>query len=271
MLARDYRPLLIVTSLTAIVTLLTTGGQATTNKPQLQQQQSGQNWAMQAMQALTGGAQVNSVSLAGPVVVVSGENQEQGTISLQSTGIMTSLLTISTSAGNRSETRLWDGFLPSGQWAGLDGQPHQMAQQNCWTDGVWFFPALSLLSDYNDPSMVFVDLGQQQYNGDLVEHIQAYRWPVNMPPDFQQQIQQLSTVDFYLDSQTALPVALTFFRFGDNNVSAMVSTTVTFSQYQSVSGIEVPSQVVRTLNGSAYIQINVTSVGLNGQPPTRPR
>jgi hypothetical protein len=260
-----------VTCLVLAVALLTDALQAATKKPQLQQQQSGLNWAMQATTALTGGISVNTVSLAGSVVVVSDGNQEPGTISLQSAGIMTSSLTISTSAGTLSESRLWDGFLPSGQWTGVDGQPHTMAQQNCWTDGVWFFPALSLLSDYNDASMVFVDLGQQQYNGDLVEHIQAYRWPINMPPEFQQQIQQLSTVDFYLDSQTALPVGLGFLRFGDNNVNVAVPTTVTFSQYQSVNGVQVPSQVVRTLNGSASMQINVTSVGLNGQPPARPR
>jgi hypothetical protein len=133
------------------------------------------------MAALTGGNPVNSVAESGTVVW----NEGNGSMTLQSTGNTDSEVQLSTSAGNRSETRSWasDGSGPVGQWTDLQGNQHQMAQHNCWTDAVWFFPALSMLSDYNDPMMVYNDLGPEQYNGHNVEHIQAYRFITGLPQD----------------------------------------------------------------------------------------
>jgi hypothetical protein len=231
---------------------------------------SGVTWAQQAMQALTGGNTVTSVTENGTVTAQLDGNQGQGSITLQSNGIMSNQLSLSISAGQLSESRSWDGSNPSGQWVGLDGRVHQMAQQNCWTDAIWFFPAMSLLSDYTDPSLVFTDLGQVQYSGGTVEHIQIYRAFSSLPPDVQQSLQPLSTVDYYLDSQTALPVAMSFSSHGDQSVSANVPVAVVFSQYQSVQGIEVPYQVVQLVNGSPFFQISVTNASVTGQNvPTR--
>jgi hypothetical protein len=228
-----------------------------------QQYPSGTGWAMQAMAALTGGTQVNGVTESGQVTRTLGGDQESGTITMQSTGNTNSQIQISTGAGNRSETRSWasDGSGPLGQWTGLDGQPHQMAQHNCWTDAVWFFPALSMLSDYSDPTMVFNDLGPEQRNGHNVEHIQAYR---SIPGAPSGPLTSLSTVDYYLDSQTALPVAIAFFTHGDTDVNAAVPVEMVFSQYQSVSGILVPFQITRMLNGSPLFQITITSAVPSG-------
>ena len=128
--------LLVIVAVVAVPKL----GLGADGQRRLQNAPSGTGWAMQAMAALTGGNQVNSVAESGSVTRTVGNDQEAGTITLQSTGIMTNQITISTNAGNRSETRSWDSGMPSGEWTGLDGQPHQMAQQNCWTDAVWFFP-----------------------------------------------------------------------------------------------------------------------------------
>ncbi len=226
---------------------------------------SGATWAMQAMAALTGGIQVTSLTESGSVVRTIGGDRESGAITVQSTGIMSSQVTISTTAGNRSETRSWDGRRPSGQWTDLDGQPHPMPQFNCWTDAVWFFPALSLLSGYSDPTLVFTDLGQQQYSGGSVEHIQVYRYYSELPLEAQRLIQQLSTVDYYRDSQTALPVAMAFSAHGNHSLNFDVPVAVVFSQYQSVGGVQVPFQVTQLLNGSSLLQITITSAVPNGR------
>lgn len=231
---------------------------------------SGLSWVMQAMTALTGGSPVNSASLSGSVTWTIGNNQGEGTISLQSSGNTNSQIQLSTSAGNRSETRSWasDGSGPIGQWTDLNGQPHQMAQHNCWTDAVWFFPALSMLSDYSDPTMVYSDLGPEQYDGHNVEHIQAYRSIPGAPPI----LSLLSTVDYYLDSQTAIPLAMAFQTHGDGDVNANIPVVIVFSEYQAVNGIQTPFQVTRLFSGSPLFQITVTSVELNGQgsPAHRP-
>ena len=117
---------------------------------------------MQAMAALTGGTQASSVSLSGTVTWNVNNNQETAPSALQSSGNTNSQVQLTTSAGNRTRPGAGesDGSGPVGQWTDLNGNQHQMAQHNCWTDAVWFFPALSVLSDYSDPTMVYNDLGR---------------------------------------------------------------------------------------------------------------
>lgn len=230
----------------------------TQHKPQ----QSGISWAQQAMLALTGGVQVNSVSENGSVTWTFGNNQGTGNIAAQSAGNSNSQVTLSTTAGNRSESRSWasDGSGPVGQWTDLQGNQHQMVQHNCWSDAVWFFPALSLLSDTADPTLVFVDIGPEQHDGHNVEHIQAYRTYPGLPSDVAAQIQQMTAVNYYLDSGTALPVALTFSLSDDHNMNATVLVEIVFSQYQQVNGILVPFQVTRLHAGNPLFQITISSV-----------
>jgi hypothetical protein len=230
---------------------------------QQQQQSSGITWAQQAMAALTGGNLVSSISESGTVTL--GNGGGQATISLASTGVMTDQITITTNAGNRSEVRQWGGQRPSGQWTGLNGQNHPMNTFNCWTDAVWFFPALSLLSDYNDPNLVLSDLGQLQYNGGSVEHIQIYRYLPTLPEALQREIQQWSTVDYYLDSQTALPVAMAFHGHSDRNLNVDIPIAIVFGQYQTVAGMQVPFQVTELMNGNSILKVAVTSVVPNAQ------
>jgi hypothetical protein len=243
---------------------------AATNQPQ--QGSSGITWAQEAMAALTGGTPVSGVTLNGSVTWSLGNNQGTGTVSLQSSGNTSSQVQLTTTLGNRSETRSWasDGSGPLGQWTDLNGQPHNMPQFNCWTDAVWFYPALSMLSDYADPSMVYVDLGPTQYNGQNVEHIQAYRTMSSLPQTMQQQLQLLSTVDYYLASQTALPVAMHFSTHGNADQNVSIPVDIVFSQYQLVQGVQTPYQITRMLNGSPLYQITISSVTEQDLPVRRP-
>ena len=229
-----------------------------------QQGSSGITWAMQAMLALTGGNPVNSVTESGSVTRTLGGDQEDGSITLQSSGIMTNQISISTSVGTRSETRTWQNNYPAGGWTGLDGTQHPMKLHNCWTDAVWFFPALSLLADYADPNLVFTDLGPQQYQGGSVEHIQVYRTASGLNPTELRLLARLSTVDYYLDSQTALPVAIAFNTHADSDLSVDIPVMIIFSNYQSINGIKVPFQVVEALNGTPMLQISITNATPNG-------
>jgi hypothetical protein len=261
---RSCRAALCFITLFALATVSSSLAATNSQRP-TPQGASGITWAQQAMQALTGGNPVSSVTESGSVTAQLGGNQGQGSISLGSTGLMTNQLTLTISAGQLSESRSWDGSNPSGQWTGLDGRVHQMAQQNCWTDAVWFFPAMSLLSDYLDPNLTFIDLGQVQYSGGAAEHIQVYRSFSFLPPDVQEQMQALTTVDFYLNSQTALPIAMSFASHGDQNINASIPVAIVFSQYQSVNGVQVPYQVVQLVNGSPFFQISITNAVVTGQ------
>ncbi len=224
---------------------------------------SGITWAMQAIASLTGGMQVNSISENGSVTRTLGPDQEQGTITLQSSGIMASEMDIATGSGVRSEIRTMTGSYPDGMWIGLDGTHHPMPLHNCWTDAVWFFPALSLLADYADPNLVFEDLGQEQYGGSSVEHIRVYRTAQGLSQDDAQRLARLSRVHYYLDSQTAVPLALAFETHADNNMATNIPVAMVFSDYRRSSGILTPFQITTSFNGTPMLQIAITSASAN--------
>jgi hypothetical protein len=218
---------------------------------------------MQAMAALTGGNQVSTVSESGSVTRTLGSDQEQGTIALQSSGIMASEMDITTDAGVRSEIRTMTNGSPDGTWIDLQGTKHSMALHNCWTDAVWFFPALSLLADYADPNLVWTDLGQEQYQGGSVEHIQVYRTAAGLSKQEAQLLARLSTVNYYLDSQTAIPLAMAFAAHADSDRGVDFATEIIFSNYRQVSGILTPFQITKNLNGTQMLQITISSVSPN--------
>lgn len=228
-----------------------------------QQYSSGTTWAMQAMAALTSGNPVNSVGESGSVTRTVGPDQEQGTVTLQSSGIMNSEVDISTAAGVRSEIRTMTGTYPDGAWIGLDGTRHPMKLHNCWTDAVWFFPALSLLADYADPNLIFDDLGPEQYGGSSVEHIRVHRNVQGLSQDKTELIARLSTVHYYLDSQTAIPRALAFATHADDDLEINIPVGIIFFDYRSVNGILVPFRVAESSNGTPLLQITISNAGLN--------
>ena len=228
-----------------------------------QQTSSGIAWAQQAMLALTGGNPVGSVTESGTVTRTVGSDQQQGSLTLQSSGVMTNQISLSLTRGTLAETRTWNNGDPGGSWTGFDGVRHPMALHNCWTDAVWFFPALSLLSDYADPNLVFADLGQQQYNGGSVEHIQVYRTASGLDPNDLQLLAHLSTVDYYLDSQTALPVAIAFATHPDTDFTVGIPVMAVYTNYTAINGIQTPLQITRSLNGTIMLQVSISSASPN--------
>ena len=216
-------------------------------------------WATQAMNALDGGVLPSSVTLQANVVRVNNGQQESGAVALQSTSISNSRIDFTFGSATWSEVRSFGANGPSGQWIDTSGTTHQMAQHNCMTDAVWFFPALSSLSAFADPSLVFSDLGNEQHRGATVEHLRVYRAASVLPPQAAHTLALMSVTDYYLDSQTALPVAIVFFAHPDNDTNVSIPIEITFSAYQRVTQTMVPFQITKYYNGTQLFQLSVTS------------
>jgi hypothetical protein len=75
--------------------------------------------------------------------------------------------------------------------------------------------------------------------------------------------QQLSTMDFYLDANTLLPVAVTFNAHPDNGASTNLLVEVDFSNYQTVSGVVVPMHIQKYQQGNLMVDVVVTGASFN--------
>ena len=220
---------------------------------------NGVTWAQRSIAALTGGKPVSAISESGLVTRTVGEDSQSDSISLVSSGIMASDVEISTSDGILSESRAWAANGPIGQWSGIDGKLHQITSLNRYPEAVWFFPALSLLADYANPNLVFVDLGPQQLGGQAVEHLQVYRSALTAPPSFQKRLRSLSAVDYYVDAQTGLPLALSYNMHGDTRSGINIPVMVIYGTYKSIDGIQVPFQLTQFVNGSRRLQVQISN------------
>jgi hypothetical protein len=217
--------------------------------------------AAKSIAALTGGAAIGDVTLAGSVISVAGSTNKTGSVTLLAKGTTESRIDASLSDGNRSDIRNTSTGTPEGAWVIGSGVSSHYASHNCWTDAAWFFPALSSLSQTENPNFVFSYIGEEQRNGLPVQHIQAYQLSAagltNSP------VPTLSKLDFYLDPNSYLPLAVAFNSHTDQDMNTNIPTEIDFANYQSVNGIVVPFHFQRILNGTVILDVTVTSAVFN--------
>jgi hypothetical protein len=224
--------------------------------------------ATQAITALTNGVAVSDVTLSGNAVWTSSTDSENGTATAYGKTTAESRVDLVLSGGNRSELRNSTGGSPQGEWINASGQSTPSALQNSWTDPVWFFPALTSLSAATtDATLVLVYVGLETQNGRSVQHIQSYHYVASKLPKVTAFTQQMSTVDYFLDSQTLVPLSITFNAHPDDDATTNIAVEVDFSNYQQVSGILVPFHVTKLWQGNPLLDFTVTSVAVNSGLP----
>ncbi|MGO9865347.1 MAG: hypothetical protein ACLPLR_17200 [Terriglobales bacterium] len=220
--------------------------------------------ASQAVAVLTQGTAISDVTLNGTATLTLGSEGQGGTATLRAKGTGEGRVDLNLSDGEtRSDARNVANGTAAGAWMKNNAAPVAYAAHNCWTDAPWFFPALSSLAQTANPTFVFKYIGQEQHEGVNTQHIRVFQ----APPGTLSLIQHLSTVDFYLDPTTFLPLAIAFQVHPDLNAGADIPAEIRFSDYQVVGGIPVPFRIQRMLNGGLVLDITVTSAAFNTGVP----
>jgi len=211
--------------------------------------------AAQSVAAMTGGSQTNDINLTGTAVWTAGSDQQKGNVTLSAKGFAESRMELAFSDSQRSEIRNSSGGL----WAGTDGIYHDIALHNCWTDASWFFPALGSLASSlaSKPDIVFTYIGSVSTQPQL-QHLRAYMYNATFPD-----VQQLSAMDFYMDSRTSLPAVVTFNEHPDIDQGLNIPVQVMFSDYRNVNGAMIPFHIQRYVNNSLRLDIQLVSTSVN--------
>lgn len=218
--------------------------------------------ANQAMLALIGTTAVSDITLTGTATRVAGSDVGSGSVTMKALGTGESKLDLDLSNGTRSEVRnLLTG--PGGSWVGPDGVAHGLVSHNCLTDAAWFFPALSALSQASSPNVLATYVGQETRSGVAVQHLRFMTQVASAAADPSGLVQSLSSEDIYLAASSSLPVALVFYTHPDNNANVNIPVEIDFSNYQSVSGAQIPFRIQKFLNGSLLLDITIQSAALN--------
>jgi hypothetical protein len=219
--------------------------------------------ATRSLATLTGATQIADITLTGTATRVAGSETGSGTVTLKALGASSSRMDLSLSDGTRSEIRTSPSGAPQGQWLSPNGSYNSMALQNCFTDAVWFFPALTVLSQTPNPNLSITYVGQQNKNGISVQHLQFVFSSGMQIPGFGDPLVTFSGTDVYLDSSSLLPVAFAFNTHPDNDALLNIPVEIDFSNYQAVNGVQVPFRIQKFLNGSLLLDMTIQSVNLN--------
>jgi hypothetical protein len=217
----------------------------------------------QSAAALSGSTTVSDVTLTGAAQSIVGSDDESGTVSMKAMAPGESRIDLALSASSHSEVRTIDanGNLV-GVWFGADAVQHAIPYHNLWTDSSWFFPALTLSRVVSNTAAVETYIGQETLNGQAVLHVSVSQPPAFATPNVAE-LQHLTQMDFYLDPTTFLPVALSFNTHPDNTELIDFPVQILFSNYQTISGVQVPFHIQKFTNGCLSLDLQVQSALLN--------
>jgi hypothetical protein len=220
------------------------------------------SYAAQSVAAMTGKNTVSDVTLMGTVNTwMAGSTADSGTATLMVKGYGESRIDMQLAvSGALSQIRDASAGFPQGESI-TAGTPYIYSSQNCETDAAWFFPLNSAMSVAPNSGIVLLYIGLESLNGSQVQHLQSYDYQSGLDPASQSQLQQASTIDYYLDATAFLPVAEDFNIFSSTNTSIPVQ--VLFLSYESVSGVIVPQHIQQYVNGTLQFDVTITSVSLN--------
>jgi hypothetical protein len=217
-------------------------------------------YAAQSIVAISGGKQILDVTLSGRVTWTVGMESATGTVTLWALRTGESRVDLALCSGSRKEIRDSPTEIDRGTWRNPTAGTALSSPQHCWTDPVWFFPALGSLSAR--PNVVLSYVGRETRNGSTVQHIRSY---VYMPSlsNLRSAIQRLSEMDFYLDTATHLPVRTVFKTRPDNAADSNLAVEIDFRNYQQIDGVQVPMQIRRFVQGALLADISLDTASFN--------
>jgi hypothetical protein len=216
-----------------------------------------------AFSALGGGQALKDVTLSGTARRIAGSDDDSGTVILKALASGAGRMDLSLSSGQLTEIQNSSGGIPIGAWSGPDRVSHSASEHNLKTDSAWFFPPLTLARFSNPQICTASYIGQETRNGQSVLHITAWQQFSNLDPQGAAFSQRLSQTELFLDPSTLLPVATTFNIHSDKNALLDIPVEIRFSDYRSVSGVQVPFHVQKYINESLTLDLQLQKVVFN--------
>jgi hypothetical protein len=220
----------------------------------------------QSLAALQGNTSLTDVTLSGTARRIAGSDDESGTGVLKAiAGAGRVDLTLST--GQRGEVQNLTATTPAGSWSGPDRVAHPMAFHNLLTEASWFFPAFAIARRLSNSGYVATYIGQETHEGKAIEHITVSQTASFAQAPGAPSFQHLTQVDFFLDSATLLPAAITFNIHPDNDALRDLPVAIRFSDYRATGGSQVAYHIQKFLNNSLTLDFQANSVTSNSGLP----
>jgi len=149
----------------------------------------------------------------------------------------------------------------SGEYISPNGTKSSISYQNIANMGSVTCPVLKIAAALLSPGTAIMDMGLAQINGVQARQVRIQQ---TFPSDPTGTFSKLATEDFFFDPTTALLLETQDYLHPDNMASnAPLLHVVDFAQYQTFSGIVVPTSIAEAVNGQQTWKIQMTSISFN--------
>jgi hypothetical protein len=209
---------------------------------------------------------IQQVQLAGAATWYAGTLEDSGTVSLTASTNGSSQMQLSLDTlGQRTESQTGAGLNAACQWVGADAVAHNVDSANCLRPAVWFLPALSLQSSLLPSYVCASDLGLGTVGSaqTTYRHLQSELVFSSLSSATAAYIASSSVSDLGLDPVSLFPTVLAYSIHPDGGSPALILVEIRYSQYQLVSGAEIPFHIQRYVNGSLQLDIQISSAQVN--------
>ncbi len=240
-----------------ILTISLAAQQTTTSDPQAL------SLLQRSLNTLSGSQSLTDVTLSGAARRIAGSDDETGTAVLKAIASGAGRTDLSLSSGQRSEVCDLSSTTPSGAWSGPDRISHPIAFHNLLSEPAWFFPAFAIARRLSGSGYVATYIGHETRNGQAVEHVSVSQTASAPNTPGMPSFEHLTQLDFFLDSTTLLPAAISFNIHPDNNALLDLPIEVQFGDYRAVNGAQVPYHVQKFLNNTLFLDFQTQTVTLN--------
>lgn len=204
-----------------------------------------------------GGTAPQDSRASGTVLVIAGSDKEEGNFTLLTRGTSETAEQITTMSGTRKFVYS-DGFANDTDSTGLSRMSSvELAASS--QSPLFPLPLFTAMLSYSDS--VYEYIGSENLDNVECQHIRVYRTFASQPD--LAYLASFTTRDIWIDSKTGLPLRLTYSLRDGTGAVPTTSVTISFSNYQQTGRIQFPLEIVRSINGTPWMIITISSVTLN--------
>lgn len=211
--------------------------------------------------AFSPSGEISKLTLSGTVTRYAGTLADAGDITLTASDDGSGSLTLQTnSLGAYVESEEPASIGRACSWQDAAGKTHTMDYSSCAVPLLWFMPSMALQS--GTTNTVVADQGVSELAGIQVRLLTV----TNLPPNAHGASSPAPgspTISIGLDPVKLVPVVMEYQVHPDSNPMATVKVDVSYGDWSTEQGVQVPHSIQRRLNGALDLDIRIQSAALN--------
>jgi len=198
-------------------------------------------------------------SATGTVTITAGSDSEQGNITIQTRGSSQTLEQVSTASGTKKAVYS-NGVANDTDHLATQSKTMYSAELAASSQGALFpLPLFSVI--LSSPESAYQYVGLESIEGTDCHHIRVWQTFASQA-DFAY-LAPFSVRDIWINSATNLPAKMAYSLHAGTGAEPSTSVEISYSKFQQTGGIQYPFAIAKSLNGTPWLTITVSSVSFN--------